>query len=155
MDICLNASSRHFGFGAYYKEQEHLSCHPSRDEKSLTCKAYSKPSRDRCLVIVRSLSRDDLTRLCCANLGQPRDGKHTGTGVRPKKAEAYGDERRKARFSVSEGAPASLDVGYEPRRRQQHNHHDDREAIVSEPSAKFASPCWSNWKCHLWFFRNS
>jgi hypothetical protein len=47
---------------------------------------------------------------------------------------------------------ALLDFGYEPRRRQQRNHQDDREAIVSEPSTEFASPLWSNWKWHLWVF---
>ena len=41
------------------------------------------------------------------------------------------------------GAPASSDVGYEPRHCQQGNHHDDREAIVFEPWTKFALPLWS------------
>jgi hypothetical protein len=66
--------------------------------------------------------------------------------------------RRCFRSSGAEGADdrkrllkrfASLDVGYEPRRCQQRNHHDDREAIVFEPSTKFASPLWSSCQSHV------
>ena len=53
------------------------------------------------------------------------------------------------------GAPASSDVGYEPRHCQQGNHHDDREAIVFEPWTKFALPLWSNCQWHVWIFFNS